>query len=178
VIANGPLLRRRTPTTQLDLFMKVHVPARSIVLSALALCLASCTIGFDRDYKKAVASADTLNRNGLAGAWEGQWTNEGGGGHGGGLWAIATPLGKTGDTERYRFRYKAIWAKVFRGVFTTEHDAKRKGSSGAYELGGQKDLGAIGGVIRFTGSATPSEFKAHYESKANTGEFKLKRPGA
>jgi hypothetical protein len=156
--------------------MKAQALARSTVLSLLALSLASCTLGFDRDYKKAAVSADTRNRNGLAGAWEGHWTNEGGGGHSGGLWAIATPIGKSGDTERYQFRYKATWAGIFRGVFATEHDAKRRGSS--YELGGEKDLGAIGGKIRFSGNATPSEFKAHYDSKANTGDFLLKRPGA
>jgi hypothetical protein len=157
--------------------MKVQVLARSIVLSALAASLASCTLGFDRDYKRAVASADTTNRNGLAGAWEGKWTNKGGRGHEGNLWAIATPIGGMGTSvECYKFRYKATWAKVFRGVFTTEHDARLKGSSGAYELGGEKDLGALGGLIRFTGTATPSEFNAKYDSKMNSGDFVLKRP--
>ena len=158
--------------------MITKVLLRSATLGFLSLSLASCTIGFDRDYKKAVASTNTKNRNGLAGAWEGRWTNGGAGGHAGGLWAIATPIGKSDDTERYKFRYKATWGKMFRGVFTTEHDAKPKGSSGIYQLGGEKDLGSLGGLIRFSGTASPSEFRVNYDSNVNTGTFVLKRPGA
>jgi hypothetical protein len=144
---------------------------RSALLCLAAFSLASCTIGYERKWKEAAASADTKNRNGLAGAWEGRWDNEQGG-HKGKLWAIATPS----KPDHYIFRYKATWGGVFSGVFTAEHEAKRGKAADTFTLGGSKDLGALGGKITFTGTATPSQFHAHYHSKANTGEFVLKRP--
>lgn len=153
---------------------------RLLTSCVAAACLASCTLGYRQAWEKAAATPATLQPQDLSGAWEGSWLNgpgsDLGSAHSGKLWAIATPIGKTksGGTQ-YDFRYKATWGKIFRGVFTMEHETNGKDAKGQYVLSGQRDLGMFG-IFTFTGTATPTEFHAKYQSKGNSGNFDLKRP--
>ncbi len=147
---------------------------RSFLCFLFVSCLSNCTIGFNRQWKKAATSQAPADRVSLDGAWEGTWLSEGTG-HRGTLRAIATALPSKGQPLRYEFRYKATWKKVLRAVFHAEHDAKREGDH--LVLSGEKDLGVFGGVYRFKGTATPLIFRATYESKMDHGVFDMKRPG-
>lgn len=148
----------------------------------LGCCLSCCTLGYQSKWEKAAASAETKNRVGLAGAWEGRWRNGTGesttAGHSGMLWAIATPEspadGKPAPTK-YHFKYMAAWGKARIGVFGMEHETKGKDAAGRFVLGGERNLG-IFGVYRFSGYATPSMMHVVYTSKMNSGVFELKRP--
>ena len=119
---------------------------RFAAVSALACCLASCTMGYQSKWEKAAASTETKNRVGLGGAWEGTWRNgteeSTTAGHWGKLWAIATPPvpvdGKSVPTK-YHFKYKAAWGKASIGVFRMDHETKGKDAAGRYLLGGEKD---------------------------------------
>jgi hypothetical protein len=147
---------------------------------ALATALASCSIGYDRDWKAAAATDATRNPKNLEGAWTGTWKSNHDG-HTGNLRAIVTKLPTTaGKPERYNFRYHATWANILSGTINAEHEAVPVGKKkdGIVTLSGEKDLGRLGGVYGFTGVASPIEFKADYKSKLDKGVFEMKRPPA
>lgn len=153
---------------------------RLLLSCATVTCLASCALGYRQAWEKAAATPQTRQPRDLSGAWEGTWLNgpgsDLGSAHSGNLWAIATPIGKTkSGAVQYDFRYKATWGKIFRGVFTMEHETNGQNAAGHYVLSGERDLGMFG-IFTFTGTATPSEFHAKYQSKGNSGTFDLKRP--
>ncbi|HSI63380.1 MAG TPA: hypothetical protein VLE43_09680 [Candidatus Saccharimonadia bacterium] len=148
--------------------------------SALVLssALASCSIGYNRDWQKAAATDATLHPKNLEGAWTGTWKSNHDG-HQGKLRAIVTSLpSQPGQPERYSFRYHATWANILSGTITAEHQATHAGKKkgGIVTLSGEKDLGRLGGVYGFTGAASPTEFKADYKSKLDKGVFEMKRP--
>jgi hypothetical protein len=140
----------------------------------LVSCMASCSFGFNRRWNTAAQQAATTNPTDLTGAWQGTWKSEPTG-HAGTLRAIVTPITRS-TAASYHFEYKATWKQVLSAVFHADHVALWK--DGRCTLSGQKDLGRFGGVFKFTGSATPKEFHAKYESKMDYGDFEMKRPGA
>ena len=155
--------------------------SRIAAASMLITALASCSIGFDHRWRKAAAESKGAPLTDLTGAWEGTWKSESTG-HEGTLRAIAKPQaptpGSTADAQgrvlRYDFEYEATWKKFLSAVFRAEHQARWK--KDGCVLTGQKDLGRFGGIFRFTGEATPTEFHAKYESKSESGVFEMKRP--
>lgn len=141
----------------------------------LSLGLSSCSIGYGRHWREAAASEDTKHPVSLRGAWEGTWRSEKSG-HTGTLQAVVT-TGEAGkEPARYTFRYRPVWKEVFSAVLCAEHEAKRKGTKGAWILSGEKDLGLLGGVYRFTGTASPTHFCARYVSSVDEGVFDMHRP--
>ena len=156
--------------------MKASV--RLLTAAFLIATLASCSLGYDRQWRKA-ASANAAAPSDLTGAWEGTWKSQANG-HTGTLKAIVTKAetpasdkAKPGK-EQYVFTYKATWKRILTGVIEATHEAQKKGNH--YTLSGQKDLGAFGGIFSFTGESTPSEFHADYKAKLDHGVFDLKRP--
>jgi len=144
---------------------------RPAIPCLLMLCLASCSIGYNHRWTKAASEPRTTQPTELDGAWEGTWKSEPTG-HTGTLRAIAT---RTGPSKaRYHFQYKAVWKEVLSAVFSTDHKVAWNGRRGT--VTGEKDLGRFGGVFRFTGTATPTEFHAKYTSKYDHGVFEMKRP--
>jgi len=144
----------------------------------LALALTSCSLGFKRDWKKAATSPPSSEVYPLSGAWQGTWRSTSNG-HDGTLKAIASPIpaapGTPGQTM-YEFRYHATWAKVLSGGYTTHHLAKYDSKMNKHLLSGEHDLGLLGGVFRYGGEATPTHFKATYDSKLDNGVFQMTRP--
>jgi hypothetical protein len=144
----------------------------------LATALASCSIGYNRDWNKAATTDATRNPKNLEGAWNGTWKSNHDGHHGQ-LRAIVTKIPTAaGQPEKYNFRYHATWANIISGVISAEHQAIPAGKKkdGVVTLSGEKDLGRLGGVYGFTGVASPVEFKADYKSKLDKGVFEMKRP--
>ena len=156
--------------------MKAFVTA---ALLSLACCLSSCTLGFQSQWRKAVAEAKQNPPTTLAGPWEGTWKSEASG-HTGTLRAIAKPITPpTPHSTAYKFHYEATWMNFLKACMTAEHDVvggERTKSSGGSVLRGQKDLGLLGGIYTFSGRATPAEFRANYRSSVDHGVFEMKRP--
>jgi hypothetical protein len=143
--------------------------AAAIVLLS---CLASCSFGYNRRWTAVAQQSATTHPTDLAGAWEGTWKSEPTG-HTGSLRAIVTPITRS-TAASYHFEYKATWKQVLSAVFHADHMAQWK--NGRCTLSGQKDLGRFGGIYKFTGTATPKELHAKYESKMDHGVFEMKRP--
>lgn len=139
--------------------------------AALALALAVITAGcstFNRDWDRA---ADQLpSPNSIAGRWEGKWTSEVNG-HTGRLRCLLT---RESDAS-YRAQFRATYWKIFRFSYAVsltveEHD-------GVWRLDGEEDLGKMaGGVYRYEGRVSPTNFEATYSSKYDHGIFKMQRP--
>lgn len=152
--------------------------SRLLLAAAMVCCLASCSIGYQSEWRRAAALESTTKPTNLDGAWEGTWRSIASG-HTGRLKAVATsePAAK-GRPVKYHFHYYATWAKVLSGTIHADHSAKPKGKGkpGAVDLTGEKDLGRLGGVYSFTGTATPTEFKADYKGGMDHGVFEMQRP--
>ncbi len=148
--------------------------SRLACASLLIATLASCSIGYNHRWKKLAADNAAHPPKDLSGAWEGTWKSETTG-HTGTLRAIVdAPIKVDAKTADYLFHYRATWKKILSSVFVAHHDATPKGKG--YVLSGHKDLGRFGGDFKFTGTATPKEFHAQYQSKSDHGEFEMKRP--
>lgn len=141
----------------------------------LAVTLSSCSVGYAHRWNKAAASAETTNPTTLLGAWEGTWRSEASG-HTGTLRAIVTAPSPEANPTHYTFHYEPVWKQMLRVSLKAEHEAKRKDARGPWILSGEKDLGVLGGVYRFTGTATTISFKANYASAVDHGVFEMKRP--
>jgi hypothetical protein len=145
---------------------------------ALSSTLASCSIGYNKDWNAAAVTDATRHPKNLEGAWTGTWKSNHDG-HTGKLRAIVTKIPTAaGQPDKYNFRYHATWANIISGVINAEHEAIPVGKKkdGIATLSGEKDLGRLGGVYGFTGVASPIEFKADYKSKLDKGVFEMKRP--
>ncbi len=148
-----------------------------ILLLALSM-LPACSIGYQSRWKEEALSMKTQEPASLEGAWEGTWKSIKSG-HQGKLKAIVErrAAGQDAPGTTYAFTYRATWGSLLSGVFKAEHLATpSKTNKGTLELSGQKDLGRLGGVYSFTGTATPSTFHADYTSSLDHGVFELKRP--
>ncbi|MFZ4766219.1 MAG: hypothetical protein ACOYMN_14815 [Roseimicrobium sp.] len=141
----------------------------------LCLCLSSCSLGFASKWKKAAAQP-AVQAEPLSGAWQGTWRSDKNG-HSGELLAIVTPKqASKGKNTTYTFRYKATWQGFLSAVFEAEHLAQPGQSGGPWLLSGEKHLGLLAGVYRFSGTATPTHFRARYVSLSDEGVFEMKRP--
>lgn len=143
----------------------------SLAACVLSLGLASCSIGFNRDWQDAAQAAPSRSPKDLSGAWQGTWRSEQNG-HEGQLRAIVSV--KDAKAGVYAFRYHATYGKIFSATYEADHMATRRG--GSYTLTGEKDLGHMVGVYHFTGTATPTNFKASYKSSDDHGVFLMSRP--
>jgi hypothetical protein len=151
---------------------------RSTALLPLVLCLASCTLGFDRKWQKAVAEAGHTPSTTLAGPWEGTWKSEASG-HEGTLRAVATQTAPpTPHSSAFEFHYEATWMKFLRACMTAQHEVVGVNARAKQPaiLRGEEDLGLLGGIYTFSGTASPTEFRAQYRSSADHGTFEMKRP--
>ena len=138
------------------------------------LCLASCSLGYTSKWKKA-AGQPASQAEPLSGAWQGTWRSDKNG-HSGELLAIVIPQRANKDHKAsYTFRYKATWQGFLSGVFEAEHLAEPSQPAGTWLLTGEKHLGLLAGVYRFSGTATPKHFRARYVSLSDEGVFEMNR---
>lgn len=130
----------------------------------LLLLLTGCS-GFQREWKRTVASEDDP----LAGRWEGGWLSEVNG-HQGKLRCIVT---KTNELE-YQARFRATYQVILHFTYTVPLRAERDGAS--LTFGGEADLGLAGGLYHYAGRADGSNFTATYTSQRDHGTFRMSRP--
>jgi hypothetical protein len=149
----------------------MKVPIRQSAPSALALVILLVATGcssFNREWKTATAVPGATNR--FDGRWEGTWLSDVNGHNG----ALRCVLKRVSDTH-YQAHFKATYWKIFRGSY--EVDLTGGWEKGVWTFQGNEDLGWLfGGVYRYQGRISPTNFFSTYESKHDHGKFELRRP--
>jgi hypothetical protein len=146
-------------------------PLRALVLSwvipLLLPLLAGCS-GFGREWKAAArlpAGADSI-----AGRWEGTWRSDANG-HRGRLRCIMTPQDGSVVEARFRATYAGILSFGYTAPLTVTNEA------GVWRFTGEADLGKLaGGVYRYDGTASPTQFHSIYRAQSDHGVFEMQRP--
>jgi hypothetical protein len=82
----------------------------------------------------------------------------------------------TGETNGVcQAQFRATYLKVLRYSYTVTLQVERRDD--VWVFNGQEDLGAMaGGVYRYQGSATATNFYSTYDSKYDRGVFEMQRP--
>ena len=146
---------------------------RTLIGGVLALALFACGCStFNRDWKKAAAAAPTSD---LAGRWTGTWRSEANG-HTDQLRCLMTPLTNDIVSARYQAKYRK---GILRFTFSYTVPLSVTNRDGRFEFGGESNLGwYAGGVYRYRGSVTGTNFFSNYDSKYDRGTFEMQRAGA
>lgn len=106
---------------------------------------------------------------GFEGHWIGEWRSEVNQHHG----ELRSVLQKI-DANHFRALVHARYAKVMRVCYSVELQVEEIADQMCLE--GETDLGELaGGMYRYGGVLTPTEFKCRYECKYDRGEFTLRR---
>src|SRR5688572_29844890 len=124
---------------------------------------------FNKEWKAALNSpAPTTS---IQGPWAGEWRSDKNGHHG----SLRCVVSKTSDTT-YRAHYRATYWKILRYSYVATLNGAE--TNGTVHLKGEADLGKLaGGVYKYEGTATPSDFRSSYSSKDDHGKFEMGRPG-
>jgi hypothetical protein len=140
------------------------VPVLALVL---ALFASGCST-FYRDWDRAAGQLPPPDS--IAGRWEGAWTSDVNA-HTGRLRCL---LNRENDTS-YRARFRATYWKIFRFSYAVSLAVEERG--GTWRISGEENLGKMaGGVYRYEGQVSPTNFHATYSSKYDHGTFEMKRP--
>ncbi len=134
----------------------------------LAVALLSGCSGFGREWRAAAKLPTPTND--IAGRWEGRWVSDANGHHGK-LRCVMTR--EAGDACRARFRatYAGIFSFGYTATLHVTNDAT------AFHLRGEADLGKLaGGVYRYEGLASPTNFSSTYRCAVDHGRFEMARP--
>ena len=109
----------------------------------------------------------------LAGRWEGTWRSDRNG-HNDQLRAVI----ETGSNGVYSTRFHAKYKiGIFRFSFGYAVPLQVEGTNDTYRFQGESDLGWLaGGVYRYEGTATGTNFSSTYRSKYDHGKFEMRRP--
>jgi len=140
--------------------------------SAMMLLLAGCST-FERDWRAASQAPE--QRDALVGRWQGTWRSEVNG-HNDQLRAVVTPASNDVYSARFHAKYKLGFLR-----FSFGHSVllQARRANDAFQFEGGADLGWLaGGVYRYEGSATATNFTSTYRSKYDHGTFKMTRPSA
>lgn len=133
---------------------------------ALALLVCGCS-SFNREWKRA--GQQPAPTNSITGRWEGHWLSEVNA-HTGKLRCIITH--QTNDL--YAARFRATYMKILRFSYTVPLTVNA--SNEVWHFRGEEDLGALaGGIYRYVGSATATNFQSTYDSRYDRGTFEMQR---
>ncbi len=138
-----------------------------LVLPALLLC--GCST-FNRDWNRAAQNPVPVNS--VEGRWDGTWLSDVNG-HTGRLRCLLVREGE----NRHQARFRATYWKVFRFSYTVPLQVEAEVRDGAWHFTGEEDLGKLaGGVYRYEGHVTPTDFFSTYRSEHDHGTFQMRRP--
>jgi hypothetical protein len=146
----------------------MKVPARQsfagVLLLGLALLAGGCS-SFNREWKSAARGP---GGKALAGRWEGKWVSHQNG-HTGRLLCVL----KRGSDTNYTAHFRATYWKIFRASYQVDFTGASE--AGGWQFHGQENLGWFaGGVYRYHGRISPTNFFSTYECKYDQGTFELK----
>lgn len=121
---------------------------------------------FKQEWKNATATPPPPNT--IVGAWEGVWKSNA---HGvsGPLRCVITESGNGHYNATFHAQYH--W---FHFTYVAKLAAHR--SPEALHLTGDADLGWMGGVYHYSGTASPTRYSSTYQSHVENGVLDLKRP--
>ena len=137
---------------------------RLFILLLGGLTLTGCC-SFNRQGKAAAPMA--ASSQDITGRWEGSWRSDVNG-HEGRLRCLIT---KISDHE-YRAYYHAKYRKIL--SFSYAVPLQVEATNGAFQFKGQADLGwYAGGVYRYEGNASGTNFFSTYHSKYDHGQFHM-----
>lgn len=139
--------------------------ALASVLVMLMLC--GCS-NFSREWKRAARTPSPSGE--MTGRWEGHWLSAANG-HQGTLRCLVS----AGTNGIHQARFKATYLKVMKFGYTVPLNVTRSNSHWHFQ--GEADLGKIaGGVYRYEGTTTTTNFHSTYRSKHDHGTFEMTRP--
>jgi hypothetical protein len=134
---------------------------------AAMLWLCGCS-SFNKEWKAASSLPGSLNS--IEGRWTGEWGSDRNG-HRGELRCVVS---KSSDAT-YRAHYHATFWKIFWFTYVAKLNGQE--TNGTVHLRGEANLGKLaGGVYKYEGTATPTEFRSTYASKHDHGTFDMSRP--
>lgn len=143
------------------------------LLGLLAVGLAGCT-SFDRDWRRAAATPPGGGR--LEGRWEGEWESDVNH-HRGALRCIVTPLSNEVYSARFHAKYRRLVNLTFSYTARLEARPEARPEAERVTFSGEADLGwYAGGLYRYQGHATATNFQSTYSSRYDHGTFRLSRP--
>ena len=141
--------------------------AQLLALMAAVTAAAGCST-FDDDWKASEGFA-----TGVEGRWEGTWSSDANGHHGG-LRCLVTRRPDQGFDARYHATY-SDWCGTLSFEYTVPMTIE-PGPDG-WKLHGSADLGWLaGGVYEYDGVATVLRFFCNYQAEGDHGIFQLERP--
>lgn len=133
---------------------------------ALALLVCGCS-SFNREWKRV--GRQPVLPDSIVGRWEGHWLSDVNA-HTGKLRCILTGE-KNGI---YAARFRATYMKVLNFSYTVPLQVEQR--DGLWHFHGEEDLGAVaGGIYRYTGTATFTNFHSTYDSQYDHGVFEMQR---
>ena len=131
------------------------------------LFLCGCS-SFNSEWRRV--GKQPVPQNSIAGRWEGRWLSDVNA-HTGKLRCIIS--GETNGICQAQFR--ATYKTILSFSYTVPMQVERR--DGVWQFRGEEDLGALaGGMYRYTGSATVTNFHSTYDSKYDRGLFEMSRP--
>lgn len=131
--------------------------------------LSGCS-SFHKEWKTSLSAP--VPKNSIEGPWAGEWRSEKNGHRG----ALRCVVSKTSDAT-YRAHYHAVYWKILRYSYVATLAGQE--TNGVVQLRGEANLGKLaGGIYKYEGAATPSEFRSTYSSKYDHGRFEMNRPAA
>jgi hypothetical protein len=134
---------------------------------AMGLLLTGCS-SFHKEWSTALKTPPPANS--IEGAWAGDWRSDKNGHHG----SLKCVVTKNADAT-YRAHFRAHYMKILRYTYVATLNGSE--SNGVVNLKGESNLGKLaGGVYKYEGTATPTEFKSNYESKYDSGSYEMGRP--
>lgn len=143
--------------------------AKILVLLLVAGAVAGCS-SFNREWKASGVS--TRQADDLAGRWEGTWLSNANG-HTDQLRCLITKVGETNYSARFQAKYRKVFR--FTVYYTVPLVADRRTETNQFQ--GEANLGWLsGGVYRYEGHATGTNFFSTYECKYDHGTFRMTRP--
>jgi hypothetical protein len=138
-----------------------------IAAAVLIATVSGCST-FDSDWDAAKGLA-----TGIEGRWEGTWSSDGNGHHGG-LRCLVTRRSDEGLDARFHATY-SDWCGTLGFEYTVPLTAKA--TPEGWRLGGAADLGWLaGGDYEYDGLATLARFFCNFQSAGDHGVFVLERP--
>jgi hypothetical protein len=136
--------------------------------ACIALLLLCGCSSFNSEWRRA--GRQPAPQDSIVGRWEGRWLSDVNA-HTGKLRCIIT--GETNGICAARFR--ATYQQILSFSYTVELQVDQRDSGWVFS--GEEDLGAIaGGIYRYQGTATATNFHSTYDSKYDRGLFEMRRP--
>ena len=145
-----------------------HILAGVVLLCCLS-ALVTRGASFEDEWKAALAKP--IATNDITGPWEGAWTSK----KSGDSDKLRCLITKISERE-YQARLRAHYWKIFRISYTAVLRAEpQQGDEISFQ--GDANLGwYAGGNYHYAGAASATNFFSTYKSKADQGEFRLRRP--